>query len=320
MARRALLCCVLLVAGLAVVATPAAARPPPQPVSGFDGFGDDAYAPVDYPSTDTSNVTLSVAVHANGTSVWTERAVLANDSTVDAFRENDSLREAAVDDAFGYRFDRHTSRLRSRLDGDALVVTYRLDGVVHETGGGVLLAPFADYANDYYPGDADVTIEAPAGDRVADHPDAMVVADGGTTLRWNASTGVGDAGVSPGLVTFAPAGAAFSGAHAELVVLATYGLPTLGVGGVYALLVGVPFGLLLSGVPRLAGRPGRVVRASALAVVLCVGVGAAVAHYPATGRVVAGTLGPFFLTLAVAVGGLVSLVGIGVHVVARYVR
>ncbi|QLC34101.1 hypothetical protein EFA46_007760 [Halarchaeum sp. CBA1220] len=320
MARRALLCCVLLVAGLAVVATPVAARPPPQPVSGFDGFGSDAYAPVDYPSTDTANVTVDVAVHANGTSTWTESATLTDPDAVDAFRENASLRDAVVTARFDHRFDRDTTRLRSRVANDTLVVTYRLDGVVHEAGGGVLLAPFADYRNDYYPGDADVTIEAPAGARVTSHPDAMVAADGDTTLRWNASTGVGDAGVSPGLVTFAPADAAFPSVHAALAVLATYGLPTLGVGGVYALLVGVPFGLLLSGVPRLAGRPGRDVRASALAVVLCVGVGAAVAHYPATGRVVAGTLGPFFLTLAAAVGLAVSLVGVGVHVVARRVR
>ncbi|GGL30073.1 hypothetical protein GCM10009037_12180 [Halarchaeum grantii] len=285
MARRALLCCVILVAGLAVVATPAAARPPPQPVSGFDGFGDDAYAPVNYPSTDTADVTVDVAVHANGTSTWTESTTLTDPDAADAFRENASLRETVVAARFAHRFDRDTAHLRSRVANDTLVVTYRLDGVVHEAGGGVLLAPFADYTNDYYPGDADVTIEAPAGDRVTGHPEAMVVADGGTTLRWNASTGVGDAGVSPGLVTFTPAGAAFPGVRAELVVLATYGLPTLGVGGVYALLVGVPFGLLLSGVPRLAGRASRDVRASVL-----------------------------------AVGLAVSLVGVGVHVVARRVR
>ncbi|GGN18056.1 hypothetical protein GCM10009021_18760 [Halarchaeum nitratireducens] len=306
---------------LAVVVTPAAARPPPQPVSGFDGFGGDARAPGTGPPTETTDVTVNVAVAANGSSVWTERATLTDPDAADALRANESRRRAVIAAQFDHRFGRDTHALASHVENDTLVVTYRLDGVVHEAGGGVLFAPFADYTNDYYPGDADVTVDAPAGYRVVDRPDAMAVADGGATLRWNDSTGAGDAGVSPGLVTFASAGATLPGVRAELAVLAAYGLPTVGVGGVYALLFGAPFGLVASGGVRLVRDDRRTVRASALAVALSVGVVAALTTYPATGSVVAGTLHPFFLTLAVPFALLVSLVGIGVHVaIARHER
>ncbi|GAD52867.1 hypothetical protein MBEHAL_1627 [Halarchaeum acidiphilum MH1-52-1] len=317
--RPALALCALLL--VTVLVAPAAARPPPRDVSGFADFGDGGqYRPYDYPATGVSNVTLTVAVHANGTSAWTEAATLDDPEAARAFRENATLRRAVADDRFGYRFDRHTERLRSRVDGDRFVVTYRLDEAVSRRAGGVLLAPFAYYGNRYEPGDADVTVRAPSGYRVLAHPDAMAVADDGTTLRWNATTGAGDAGVSPGLVTFAPAGALLlHDVRGELPVLAVYGLPTLGLGVAYALLFGLPLGLVTSAGAALAGRRRRVVRGVGLATVLLVGLATVLGHYPATGSVVGRALHPFFLTLAVPAALVVAAIGLALHAALRWV-
>ncbi|GGM72062.1 hypothetical protein J2752_002317 [Halarchaeum rubridurum] len=310
------LLCALLLCGALVA--PAAARPPPRDVSGFaGGLGGDS---LDYPASTVTNVTVDVAVHANATSTWTERATLTNPDTADALRANDTLRRAVATGRFAHRFGRDTDALHARVRGDALTVTYRLDGgVARAPGGGLVFAPFADYRNDYRPGDADVTIRAPDGYRVVDHPDAMAVADDGATLRWNASTGAGDAGVSPGLVTLAPANAVLSGARADLAVLATYGLPSFGVGVAYALLFGLPLGVVGSGTVALAGaRRVRVVSVG-FACAALVGLGAAVASYPATGSVVAGALHPFFLTLlALPLALAATALGVGLHAVARW--
>ncbi|WP_435097196.1 hypothetical protein [Halarchaeum sp. P4] len=313
--RRALLCCVLLVAGLAVVATPTVARPPPQPVSGFGGFDGGTYAPGEYPPSDATNVSVDVAVHANGTSVWTERATLTNSDTAAAFRSNDSLRRAVVAHWFDDRFDRETTHLASRVANDTLVVTYRLGGVVTRgVGGGVLFAPFADYRNDYYPGAADVTIHAPEGYRVVSHPDEMRAVER-DTLRWGADGH--SAGVSPGLVTFAPAGAALPSARADLAVLAAYGPATVGVGLAWALLFGLPLGLVLSGGVRLVRDDRRTVRRVALATPLLVGLVVAVAQYPATGSTTGGAFGRVAFSLGVPVALVVALLGLGIHGVAR---
>lgn len=318
--RARVACCALLF--VVALAAPAAARPPPRSVSGFAGFGDGGqYRPYGYPATGVSNVTLTVAAHANGTSTWTEAATLDDRETVRAFRENATLRRAVADDRFGYRFDRHTADVRSRVVGDRLAVSYRLDGVVHRgPGGGVLLAPFAYYDNRYGPGDADVTVRAPAGYRVVSHPDAMAVADGGATLRWNATTGAGGAGVSPGLVTFAPAGAAFPGVRGSLAVFATYAVSTLRLGAGDALLFGVPFALFATGVAFAAAAlgglepyRGRTAAAAVGAIAAVVGALATVAHYPATGSVVAGTFHPFLLAFALPVAAVGGLVGVVLH-------
>jgi len=310
----------LLVAGLVA---PVAARPPPRPVSGFVGFGDgDRYQPYDYPATDVSNVTLTVAAHSNGTSVWTEAATLDNPDAADAFHENATLRRAVAVDRFGYRFDRHTADVRSRFNGDRFVVTYRLDGVVHRgPGGGVLLAPFAYYGNRYEPDNADVTVRAPAGYRVVGHPDAMVVADDGATLRWNATTGAGHVGVSPGLLTFAPAGAALGGVRGALAVLATYGVPTFLAGAGDALLFGLPLALFATGVAfavavfgGLAPYRGRTAATVVLATVALVGVVAAVTRYPVTGS----TFGQFLLAFALPVAAVLGLIGLVLHALAWY--
>lgn len=308
--------CVLLLLGAFVA--PATARPPPRDVSGFaGGFDGGQYQPYDYPASNVSNVTLTVAVSANGTSAWTERATLTNPEAADALRANETLRRAVVASRFDHRFARDTGALHSRVRGDTLVVTYRLAGVVHRaSGSGLLLAPFADYRNVYEPGRADVTIHAPAGYRVVSHPAAM--ASAGDALRWNATTGAGDAGVSPGLVTFAPASAALPELRAELAVLATYGLSTLGIGAAYALLFGLPLALVGSGSVALAGRRSRDVWGTLLGVVAATGVGAAIVHYPATGSVVAHAFHPFLLTfVALPLALLATVAGLGLHAVAR---
>ena len=303
----AAVCGVLLLIGVAALAAPVAARPPPRPVSGFAHFADGEYSPHGYPTSGVANVTLAVDVAANGTSTWRERATLTNDSAVAALRANDSLRRAVVAERFGYRFDRHTTHLRSRLDGDALAVTYRIDGVVHRgPAGGVLFAPFAGYENVYYPGIADVTIHGPDGYRVVAHPAAMV--SRGDTLRWNATTGPGKAGVEPGLMTFAPVGAAFPGVRGHLAVVGTYGLYTLRVGARYALLLGVPLALVTTGFLALARRERRTLLSAGGVTVLLVGVATIATRYPVSA--------PALYVLAVPVAVLCLLFGAALHVVA----
>jgi len=302
---------------------PAAAAPPPQSVSGFDdGFGSEGYGP-DYPSTNVSNVSVDVEVASNGTARWTERATLTNPETVDAFRGNESLRRAAVEYTFDYRFDDHVTALRSELADDTLLVTYHTDeGIERGPGGGVIFAPFASYGNDYYPGVADVTFHPPEGYAVVDAPEAF--ARSGDTLRWNSTTGPGDAsgsadarptssGVSPGIVTFAPADAALPGVLAWVATLVVFGVPTVGVAAGHALLLGLPLGLVLSGAAALGWDAWE--RWALLAPVAVVFVAAAVVFFPATGP---GLLHPFAWVFVLPGAGVVSLFGLALHALARW--
>ncbi|GAA0659794.1 hypothetical protein GCM10009019_25490 [Salarchaeum japonicum] len=258
----------------------------------MDGFPVFAGERHDYPASAVENVSVTVAVAANGTSAWTERATLANPETAEAFRENDTLRRLVVTEAFDHRFDHATTNVHARLDGDALVVTYRLDGVVHTgPGGGVLFAPFAGYGNDYRPSGADVTIRAPVDYQVTGAPSAMTAHE--RVVRWNDSTGTGMAGVSPGLVVFAPDDAALPGLRGELAVVATYGPATLRTAAGGALLYGPGFGLLLAGLlglsatllgtPSIAASREQLERAGFVAVLVAVFAWILVVAYPDTG-------------------------------------
>jgi len=306
-------------AALALFATllcvaPAAAAPPPEPVSAFeDGFGSEGYSP-DYPSTNVSNVSVDVEVASNGSARWTERATLSNPETVDAFRGNESLRRAAVEYTFDYRFDDHVTALRSELAGDALLVTYRTDeGVERGPGGGVVFAPFASYGNDYYPGVADVTIRPPAGHTVVGAPAAFVRS--GNVLRWNATTGPGRPGVDPGIVTFAPGNALVPGLDAWLATAAAFGAATLRVALRNALVFGVPFGLVLSGVVAAVDRRRWQVPAFVSAPVLGF-VWVAVAAFPATNPMPA--FWPFGLPFVLVAVAPVVLGGVALHALARW--
>lgn len=320
MSRRALLACILLLVA-AGVAAPVAARPPPEDVDGFPAFTGDR---ADYPASDVTNVSVTVAVAANGTSAWTERATLTNPETTDAFRENATLRRLVVDRAFDHRFDRATAGLDSYLDGDTLVVTYRLDSVVHTgPGGGVLFAPFAGYGNDYRPNGADVTIHAPEEYRATAAPTAMAVR--GTAVRWNDSTGAGPAGVSPGLVTFAPDDAALPGIRGELAVTATYGASTLRTAAGGTVLYGPGFGLLLAGLlglsapllgtPSIASSREELERAGFVGVLVALFAWILVTSYPDTG-VTPGVVVPWWL-VALTVTLPAALAGLGMLALAR---
>lgn len=316
MSRRALLACVLLVV-FAGVAAPATARPPPEDVDGFPAFAGERY---DYPASSVERVSVTVDVAANGTSAWTERATLTNPETVNAFHENDTLHHLVVADAFDHRFGHATTDLRSHINDDTLVVTYRLDGVVHTgPGGGVLFAPFAGYGNDYRPDGADVTIRAPAGYQVTDAPTQMAVR--GSVLRWNESTGAGSAGVSPGLVTFAPDGAALAEVRGELAVAATYGPATLRTAAGGTVLYGPGFTLLLAGVfglsaallgtPRIVSSRKRLEGIGFVAALVALFAWVLVTSYPDTG-VTPGVVVPWWLvvltvTLPAGVLGVVLL-------------
>ncbi|QDX41510.1 hypothetical protein [Salarchaeum sp. JOR-1] len=320
MSRRALLALALLLVA-AGVAAPVAARPPPEDVDGFPAFTGDRY---DYPESGVTNVSVTVAVAANGTSAWTERATLANRKTADAFRENATLRRLVTDRAFDHRFGHATTNVHARLDGDTLVVTYRLDGVVHTgPGGGVLFAPFAGYGNDYRPDSADVTIHAPVDYRVTDAPTAMTVR--GDTVRWNDATGTGAAGVSPGLVTFAPDDAALPGLRGELAVAATYGPTTLRTAAGGTLLYGPGFGLLLAGLlglsaallrtPSIASSRESLERAGFVGVLVALFAWLLVENYPDTG-VVPGVVIPWwFVALIVTLPA--GVVGVALLALAR---
>ncbi|MEE6208670.1 hypothetical protein U3A55_00660 [Salarchaeum sp. III] len=320
MSRRALLACVLLLV-VAGVAAPVAARPPPEDVDGFPAFAGDR---ADYPASDVTNVSVTVSVAANGTSAWTERATHTNPETADAFRENATLRRLVVDRAFDHRFGRATTGLHSHVDGDTLVVTYRLDSVVHTgPGGGVLFAPFAGYGNDYRPDGADVTIHAPDGYRVTAAPTAMAVRD--SAVRWNDSTGAGPAGVASGLVTFAPEDATLSGVRGELAVAATYGASTLQTAAGGTLLYGPGFGLLLAGLlslsaallgtPRIASSREQLERTGFVGVLVALFAWLLVTAYPDTG-VTPGVVVPWWL-VALTVTLPAALAGLGLLALAR---
>ncbi len=304
----------LVVCVLAVLAVPAAAAPPPQPVSAFDdGFGLEGYGP-DYPPTNASNVTVDVAVAPNGTARWTERATLSNPETVAAFEENESLRRAAVAYWFDRPFGQDADGLRSRLDGEALVVTYRTnERVTRGPGGGVVFGTLAPYRNDYLPGSAEVTVRPPERYGVESHPAAFVAA--GDRLRWNGTTAPGRAGVSGAVVTFAPADEALPSVRASLAHAAVYGPPTLRVAAAQTGLFGVPLGLLAGGASAFFLRRRRAIAVSVGAVAL-VGAGAFVGGYPIVNEGYAFfvlTNGLVFLGVPVA---LLAAVGLGCYAAA----
>ncbi|WP_435097199.1 hypothetical protein [Halarchaeum sp. P4] len=332
-ARHALLWCVLLVAGLGVAAAPAAAADQPDPVSGFaGGFEGGTYRPgnYSYAGSAVTNVSVDVAVYANGTSVWTERATLVNDETATVFRENPGVYETIVQQRFDRRLGHDTHDLSSRVVNDTVVATYRIDDAASRTRGAVLFAPFDRHVADLAPMQADVTIHAPEGYRIVDHPGVM--ASTGTSLRWNRSTGPGNATVASGLMTFAPADASNPTFAAELAILAAYGLPSLGVGTGWALVYGLPVGYAVGGLLRLmrnrrhdgidvtAGQRQTVRRVS-LTVVILVGAVGTVLFYPATTTVVGRLFHP--ATIIVAMMGAALIVPIALylhHASGRYER
>jgi hypothetical protein len=294
---------------------PVVANPGPREVSAFSyTFGADYGEP--FPASNTTNVSLDAAVHANGTSVWTEHATLENPETVAAFRENRSLRRTAVAERFERRFEEPTSQLDSRLSGDTLVVTYRIDGAVERgVGGGTVFAPFADYRGWYVPGDADVSVHSPDGYAVVEAPDSF--ARSGDTLRWNESSAT-DTSLSPGLVTFAPEGALAPEVLATVANLEAFGASLLRVSLGQAAVLGLPLGLLASGVAALAGRryslPEGTVRATFAGGLVLSFLWTAVSMYPVPS---AGLLHPFALFFFGPVLGAVALAGVGCHALAR---
>jgi len=129
----AILLATLLVATAAITAVatvPAAAREPPQPVCGVCvAFAEPQT--VDGARIDAANSTMTIHVYENGSSRWTARVQLARGS--DALR-NETLRTRVLD-AVRLGVLEDPAARHSDVDGDTLVVSYRVPRAAHRTIG-----------------------------------------------------------------------------------------------------------------------------------------------------------------------------------------
>jgi hypothetical protein len=126
----------LLLALAAVGAVPTAdARAPPTPVCGVCSFD---RTTVDGTTVAAGESELEISIRENGSTVWNARVELT--AGADALAGNDSLRRAAVDEVMG-RSIAEPEGVRSRIDGDTLVVRYRDDGATERRVGAVVFTP-----------------------------------------------------------------------------------------------------------------------------------------------------------------------------------
>ena len=192
----------LIVASLLAVPAAVDARAPPQAACGVCTDALDDAAAERGVALERATSTLTIDVAENGSTRWTARVVLADGA--DALR-NDSLREAVVADA-RHRVVADADSVASRVDGDTLVVTYRLDDAT-ERHAGVLLftafradGPVVPFAmggpGPVYLGADELTLRGPDGYVAADGSagagaDARTVSWNGTATGIDRSTTVG---------------------------------------------------------------------------------------------------------------------------------
>jgi len=126
---------VLLLATAAFAAAPVDARAPPTPVCGV--------CDLDRTTPSGDRVTagersLTVTVHANGSTAWRARARLATGA--DALAANDTLRRAVAVEAAGDGVA-SPADVAVRLDGETLVVEYRDPDAAQRSLGAVVFTP-----------------------------------------------------------------------------------------------------------------------------------------------------------------------------------
>lgn len=176
----------LLLALSAVAVVPAAdARQPPTPVCGVCSL--DRTAPDGTPVV-TGNSTLTVSLHGNGSTTWRARVELA--SGRDALAENESFRRTAVEEATR-RSVADPEAVRSRIDGETLVVDYRDADAAESSAGALAFTPLspegpgvpfaAGGEGPRYLGTDRFTLRAPPGSELRGDADAT---DGGRSLVW----------------------------------------------------------------------------------------------------------------------------------------
>ncbi|QLG64101.1 hypothetical protein HUG12_17510 [Halorarum salinum] len=205
-----------------VLAVPAAvdARAPPQAACGVctdaldDAAGDRGVA------LERASSEMTIRVDGNGSAAWTARVALAEGA--DALRDN-SVREAVVADArHGTLAD--PDAVRSRMEGDTLVVSYRTDDDAEREAGVLLFTgfhatgptmPFAmGGPGPAYPGADELTLRGPPNTAVEGEYDGA--ANGGAEVRWTDA----DADVDRStVVAFAPEEARFAGVRTRLARL-----------------------------------------------------------------------------------------------------
>ncbi|MFC6825187.1 hypothetical protein [Halopelagius fulvigenes] len=176
----------LLLALSAVAAVPSAdARKPPTPVCGVCSL--DLTAPDGTPVT-AGDSTLTVTLHENGSTTWRARVELA--SGRDALAENESLRRAVVEETTR-RSVAEPEAVRSRIDGETLVVDYRDADAAESVAGAVVFTPLSPEGpgvpfasgseGPRYLGTDRFTLRAPPGYELRGGANAT---DGGRSLAW----------------------------------------------------------------------------------------------------------------------------------------
>lgn len=209
---------VLVAAGGAAVGT---AREPPHPACALCSDEALAAAAADRGVVvETGESAVDVAVRAEAGTRWTVRIALTDGA---AELRDDALRAAVVAEAAGP----NRVGLDSRVDGDALVVTYRRSAAAERAFGAVLFTAF--HASDPsmpFVGGGEGTVY-PAADRLVLHaPEGYVPASGagdgtvdGRTVRWSGAEG-GEDGIDRDAVpTFVSENALFPGVRGAVARL-----------------------------------------------------------------------------------------------------
>ena len=125
----------LLLATAAFAAAPVDARAPPTPVCGVCDL--DRTTPSGERVT-AGESSLTITVHANGSTTWRARAGLA--AGADALATNDSFRRAVAEEAAGDGVA-SPGDVDSRIDGETLVVEYRDPDAAERSVGTVVFTP-----------------------------------------------------------------------------------------------------------------------------------------------------------------------------------
>lgn len=189
--RHAALSSLLLVLLVAAVGTaPTAAREPPQAVCGVCTDALDDAAAGHGVDIERGPSRMTIAVGADASTRWEARIRLESGATA---LENDSLREQVVGTALdSARGVAEPTGVSSRVDDDALVVTYTDPGAAEVTAGVVMFTrfhasepwlPFVGGGEGTpYPGADSVTVRTPAGYGPSGSYSNAAVSDDG--VRW----------------------------------------------------------------------------------------------------------------------------------------
>lgn len=186
---------------------------------------------------------VTVELHENGSSVWTERVTFDRESA-DRLATNRTLRETFVEQTRGKYVINDPSTIETRVDNRTLVARYRVANSAQSGIGGVLLFDLFHDRASYYRVDTDrVVIHGPPGTTVVNDPPTGTVQNGSVVY-----TDYGDSPTRETYIAFATEDSIVTDYAAGLTMALHLWRTTLGQVALYTGVLGLLWGAFAIGI------------------------------------------------------------------------